>query len=93
MSSEKEEYEPLLLADGFEECFIGYLDRYAAMPIALYDRRKCIEKLVNDGMTPDDAEEYFQFNVTGGWVGEGTPGFVQYCTLDEYNNMVDEEWS
>ena len=31
-----------------------------------------------DGMTRDDAEEFFQFNTVGSWVGEKTPIFISH---------------
>jgi uncharacterized beta-barrel protein YwiB (DUF1934 family) len=42
----------------------------------VYDRTACINILVNQGMEPEEAEEYFQFNVEGSWVGESTPVFL-----------------
>jgi len=45
-------------------------------PVILLDKDKCIELLMADGMSLDDAYEYFDFNVIGSWVGEGTPAFA-----------------
>ncbi len=42
----------------------------------LYDRSKCIEILMRDGCTYEEAVEYFEFNVSGAWVGDRTPGFM-----------------
>jgi len=68
----------LLLADGFDEAFIGIVQRFGMEdPIALYDRDKCIEILMErDGMTWEGAEEFFGFNVIGAWVGDETPAFA-----------------
>lgn len=67
-----------LLANGFEAALIGWAERFNSGPVALYDRDKCLRILVErDGMTWEDAEEFFQFNVTGAWVGEGTPIFAR----------------
>ena len=45
--------------------------------LVVYDAEQCIEILVErDGLTYDEAEEYFSFNVTGAWVGEHTPLFL-----------------
>ena len=33
--------------------------------------------MVKDGMTRDEAEEYFDFNTQGAWVGEQTPGYLE----------------
>ena len=31
---------------------------------------------MKDGMTDEEAMEYFEFNVVGAWMGEGTPIFL-----------------
>jgi hypothetical protein len=68
--------EDLLLADGFDDAIIGVGYRCAQPPVIIYDRQKCIEKLVAEGMEMADAEDHFEFNVAGAWVGERTPMFV-----------------
>lgn len=70
------EEEGILLADGFESAFVGVGQCFSKQPQAIYDRDKCIESLVTDGSSLEDAIEYFEFNVQGSWVGEGTPVFV-----------------
>ena len=70
--------ENVLLADGFEDAFVGIGRQFVGKPIAVYDRVKCIEILVErDGMSFEEAEEYFSFNVEGAYVGEQTPMFVE----------------
>ena len=69
--------EEALLADGFEEAFLGVSEVYGRPPLATYDRDKCIDILIQrDGMTYEEAEEYFDFNVRGAWVGESTPSYL-----------------
>ena len=83
--------EAILLADGFEDALIGSC-RISKFTIAIYDEQKCIDILVlRDGMSHEEAVEYFGFNVTGGYVGEHTPGFV---TLDQTWEDLEEreEW-
>jgi hypothetical protein len=41
-------------------------------------------------MSEDEAEEYFEFNVTGAWVGHGTPIFVRSMTLEDAEPTFDE---
>lgn len=78
-----------ILYDGFEECLIGFGTQFSR-PVAIYDYDKCIDKLIaeftdscagQDGELGCDhwseAEEYMEFNVTGGWVGENTPIFLR----------------
>ena len=64
----------ILLADGFEDALIGY-GRQFNKEMAVYDYAKCIKILAKD-MTEEEAEEYFEFNVVGAYVGESTPVFV-----------------
>lgn len=70
------EDDKILLADGFEDAFVGIATQFNRK-FSVYDREKCIDILiVRDGMTNDEAEEYFQYNVEGSWVGESTPAFI-----------------
>ena len=65
-----------LLADGFEDAFMGYGFQFTHA-VAVYDILKCIYILVErDGMDHEEAWEYFDFNVTGAWVGDHTPIFM-----------------
>ena len=67
-----------LLADGFEDALIGYVRRFGLESLALYDYEKCIGILMKrDGMGRDEAEEFFEFNVIGAWVGDATPVFAR----------------
>lgn len=75
------EDEGVVLADGFEDAFVG-IARQFGKPLAVYDRARCIKILCKD-MSHSDAEEYFQFNVEGAWVGEQTPVFLETSALLE----------
>ena len=71
----------ILLADGFDAALIGTGERCGQPTLAVYDREKCIEVLQGQGMSYDEAQEYFDFNVVGAWVGEQTPIFVDVGDL------------
>ena len=67
-----------MLAVGFEEALIGYGNQFNNH-VAIYDREKCIDILMTrDGMSVDEAAEYFEYNVQGAYVGEETPVFMNY---------------
>lgn len=71
------EMHECILADGFDECVVGIVYGLNKEPVALYDREKMIELMVTrDGMTYEDAAEYFGFNIEGAWVGEKTPAYA-----------------
>lgn len=68
--------ESVLMADGFEDALVGYVQQFNTI-LALYDRGKCIEILMKrDGMSEDEAEEFFEFNVQGAYAGAHTPAFA-----------------
>ena len=50
--------EGLITYYGFEEAFLGIGEQFSKLPIAVYDREKCIELLARD-MEYEEAEEYF----------------------------------
>jgi hypothetical protein len=77
-----------LLADGFEEAYIGICYRFN-LAIAAYDYDKCIDVLMKrDGMSYEEAVEFFEFNTLGAWVGEGTPAFIK--DIERCNNAECE---
>ena len=74
----------MLTADGFDDAIIGVSERFGRSPIVAYDKDKCIQVLMDrDGMDYEDAIEFFNFNVIGAWVGEGTPEFITVKDSDE----------
>jgi hypothetical protein len=68
------EDQEITLANGYEDAFVGIATQFNKV-FAVYDRAKCIDILAKD-MSYDEAEEYFQFNVEGAYVGESTPAFI-----------------
>ena len=71
------DYAPdALLADGFDDAILGVAERCGQPTLVAYDRSRCIDILVAQGMDREEAEEYFEFNVAGAWVGEQTPVWI-----------------
>jgi hypothetical protein len=68
--------EEILKADGFDDAIIGIEDDSMRL---IYSISKCIEILVAQGMSDEDAVEYFHFNTKCAWVGDKTP---IWCTDD-----------
>jgi hypothetical protein len=80
MSREEiEEINPeALLCDGFDEAIIGMAERINLGPVVAYDVDKMLEIMVErDGMTYEEAMEYFDYNILGAWMGENTPVYIQ----------------
>ena len=71
---EKYPDETFLKADGFDDAIIGVDERTMCL---VYSTQKCIDILVKDHrMDYLDAADYFYYNVSGSYVGEQTPIFV-----------------
>ena len=65
----------VLLADGMEAAFLGIGYQFTK-PVAVSSKKRALEALMKQGMTYEDAVEYFDFNVQGAYVGEQTPVFL-----------------
>ena len=67
--------EELLKADGFDEAVIGIDEKDMRL---VYSVGACLGILMR-GMSIEDAEEYFEFNVAGAYVGPKTPIWCYGC--------------
>jgi hypothetical protein len=82
----------LVIADGLDQAFIGLMLRFNVLePIACYDYDRVIQGFMADGMTEEEAVEYFEFNVIGSWVGDRTPCYLRRMSLDEAVDLASEE--
>ena len=70
--------EPLE-ADGLEDALIGTGWQFI-QALMVYSVKKVLEILMTrDGMSYEEAREFFEFNIVGAYVGPGTP----VCVEDE----------
>jgi len=66
-----------LKADGFDEAILGVASRCGQGDILAYDTNKIIQILIDrDGMSYEEAYEFFEFNILGAYMGENTPIFI-----------------
>jgi hypothetical protein len=69
--------QTIVLADGLEDAFVGVGCAFNQQICAVYDTVKIINILTSrDGMTEEEAVEFFHFNIAGAYVGEASPIFV-----------------
>jgi len=67
----------LLFADGFDDAIIGVGNRCGQPAVVAYDVSKVIDILMTrDGMSHEEATEFFDFNIGGAWMGELTPVWI-----------------
>ena len=68
----------MIQADGFEDAIIGVGSSFGRENVLVYNTGEILRILAKrDGMTYDEAREFFEFNVLGSYNGEGMPIFVE----------------
>lgn len=64
-------------AESYDKCIIGIASRIGMDDCVAYDRSKVIVELMADGMSEEEALEFFDFNMAGAYVGPRTPIFIE----------------
>tara|TARA_Y100001949_G_C15833724_1_gene263143 strand:- start:74 stop:397 length:324 start_codon:yes stop_codon:yes gene_type:complete len=93
------EYEHMTFIGGtegeiaeFMGCAVGVISGAGLSDRLCYDYDKCVQVFVErDGMSLEDAEEYFQFNVLGAYVGDRTPVFLWNRELEKSAMSKEKE--
>ena len=78
--------EEILLFDGFDDAVIGVYQRCSQPLVVAYDYQRCIQVLMADGLSEEEAEEHMSFNVEGGWIGDRTPAVIH--PIDVMSDVV-----
>ncbi len=84
--------QEVIFYDGFDEAIVGTSERDSSGPtVVVYDIGKCLEILMKDMVVKESeledgetieskkfemAQEHFEYNVIGGWIGDTTPVFI-----------------
>ncbi len=63
-----------VLLVGHENALTGIVETFHGL-VCVYDKDKIIKNLMKD-MTKEDAEEYFDFNIIGSFVGDLSPIYM-----------------
>ena len=69
--------DTFVIADGFDDAIIGVDDNNLKI---VYDIVEVINILIREGMSVDEAIEYYEYNIAGAYVGENTPSFIRLIT-------------
>ena len=64
-------------ADGFEDALLGVVHCKGREPVACYDYDRCVEILVAQGLSAEEAIEHLEFNTVDAYVGPLTPAFLE----------------
>ena len=66
----------ILFADGYDKAIAGVIWDGERTRV-VYTTEKILSILMEDGMTYDEASEYFDFNVAGSYMGVYTPLYLE----------------
>ena len=66
----------ILEPSSFDEAIVGIVQRIDRDPVVCYSVDKIIKVLTESGMDDDEAYEYYEYNILGAYMGEGTPMFL-----------------
>ena len=71
--------------DGYDEAIIGVANIWrnnTTVSVLVYDAEKIREIIMKDGCSADEAREFIEYNIEGGYLGIETPVLV----------WTDDEW-
>lgn len=69
--------DEVVIADGLSDAFVGLAQVGSeSKTVAVYDSVKIIRILMEQGLTQDEAVEYYEYNILGAYVGEATPIYL-----------------
>lgn len=67
----------VVLPEEFDSAILGIARQFTNPPIVVYDKSAVLRILTAQGLTPEDAEEHFTYNMIGGYVGQSTPAYLE----------------
>lgn len=90
MNVDIDEYaEGAILLDGLEEAIIGIVKEFGNGRRILYSKRIILSLLqTRDGMTEQEAEEFYDFNILGLYAGEQNAVFLDLSVSPTKKNDV-----
>lgn len=69
--------EGAIILDGFNDAIVGITEEFGGIKRLLYSKDKILKILQeNNPMTQSEAEEYYDYNIVGLYVGDQNPIFL-----------------
>ena len=69
--------------DEYDDCVIGIGYRVSAGPLAVYSIPLVLKAMQELSVDDLEAQEFFEYNTIGAWMGDGTPIFIHLFGEDE----------
>jgi hypothetical protein len=92
----RENEEGMIILDGLDAAVIGLVSRCGQSPCLMYSSERIVRIfMARDGMTREEAEEFFDFNTAGAYLGDTSPFFLHDLECPDLlrwtNDQVTEE--
>jgi len=68
--------EEAIVLEGFDDCIVGLTEEFGHGFRVLYSVKCIVNKLMQDGMSEDEALEYYGYNILNAYMGEQNPIFL-----------------
>jgi hypothetical protein len=90
MNLSLDEYaEGATLLTGLENCIIGIVEEFGNGRRILYSKDRILDTLQKQGMTYEESEEYYDYNILGLHTGEQNAVFLDKEVVP---GKINEEW-
>jgi hypothetical protein len=81
--------EGAVLLDGLEDAIVGIVEEFGNGRRILYSKQRILDILQErDLMTYGEAEEYFDYNIIGGYFGDQNPVFLDMMITPVKNGDI-----
>lgn len=74
--------EGAIILTDLDRAIVGITEEFGNETRILYSVKKIVEILTDSGMTDEEAIEYYQYNILGGYFGERNPIFLSDYFVD-----------
>lgn len=71
-----EEFIRLEPKEKFDKYILGVIEGMNVELVLVYDKNGIITELISDGMSYDEALEYYEYNILGAYWGDKTPLYL-----------------
>lgn len=68
--------EEAIVLEGFDDCIVGLTEEFGNGFRVLYSVKCIVNKLMQDGMSEEEALEYYGYNILNAHMGEQNPIFL-----------------
>ena len=70
-------YDGMIVLDGFDDCILGRVEQAGSDTKILYSIKAILSKLMErDGMSYEEAYEFYEYNILGLYGQESFPAFL-----------------